>query len=159
MEQYEIDLDWKSDFFEWLVFRVHKITSGHSQDFVLAFLWILFFSLANFFVQSCRYDYFGLVVGSIVAVSLVAQDTSKTANYFIVGISLVGCFCLLFCSHFWQSPEEVKLFLQSMNVFHINLEDTKGSLIVGLWTLFHKAVVLFLSYQFIISIRQNTRRQ
>ena len=167
MEQYEIDLSWKSDFFEWLVFRVHKITSGHSQDFVLAFLWILFFSLLHFVVLgqgSILISDHRLVLSHLFSTMFLAIFTICNADWLSLGfwknLALFGVMAFL-C---WSLPVLVFLpsshtfFVQAFNLFSVP-SLASVSLAYGMYLLVHKAIILFLSYQFIISVRQNTRRK
>ena len=51
MKEREKELDSKKDFFEWLVFKFHGLSSNHSQDWTLVLFWIIninfFYSYLN----------------------------------------------------------------------------------------------------------------
>jgi len=99
--------------FEWIIFKIHWISSNHSQWYMLAFLWIL-------------------VVGI-----LGIKDNASTS-----------------ITHFMNSDtkcDDIAVSLTSLLKF--------SSDNVSMYHLILKVALAYLIYQFIVSVRQNTRRK
>ena len=45
MKKARKELDWKKDFKDWFVFKIHEIASNHSQDWFLCLCWIVLFGM------------------------------------------------------------------------------------------------------------------
>jgi len=151
MNMQEKELSLKRDFFDWVVFKIHSLSSNHSQDWVLALLWIL--SLSIFYqcikVNTCYYI-----------------DT--TLSFLISLILLIG---LNICVKKIKYLEKATLFIISIVVLYfskISINDISNlinpfsimtnSERLTIDLLIYKIIIGYLIYQFIISIRQNTRR-
>jgi len=104
-----------SVFFEWLIFCVHKRTSNHSQNWLLALIWIVIFSILG-----------------------IANELS----------------CSLYT--FYYSDDKFNEIAKS---FYNNIFKFKNKENITAYSLFIKIFMGYLIYQFIISIRQNTRRK
>ncbi|MFA9239070.1 MAG: pentapeptide repeat-containing protein [Candidatus Paceibacteria bacterium] len=56
MKQREKELDFKKSFSEWITFKIHSISSNHSQDWLLAIFWIIsitfLYSYSNFLLNN-----------------------------------------------------------------------------------------------------------
>ncbi len=143
----ELEKTKKNNPFEWLVFKIHGISSNHSQDWLLALGWII-------------------VVGMIASMNSLNVDIgftilliSFTRLYEYIGkymfIVLYLMWFLLMKSFCFDTMEMLNLFSNYINPFSIM---TKGeSLTLGV--LIFKVIIAYLIYQFIVSIRQNTRRK
>ncbi|MDN5107398.1 pentapeptide repeat-containing protein [Aliarcobacter butzleri] len=152
MEKREKELNLKNNFFEWIIFKFHKISSNHSQDWVLVLLWILNISYLYYFVKKNTYYYLDEFLGFILllGVCILIYLLMNFRNYF-GKIILIFSF-LLFMSYFSIDINEITNLINPFSIM------TKGeTLFLGL--MIYKVIIAYLIYQLIISIRQNTRRK
>lgn len=157
MEKREKELDFKKDFFEWLVFKIHRLSSNHSQDWLLALFWIISFTFLSVFIEKIFNSSSGLVdkyiLSFIISVGITfinfhIANTKKT--YYLISIFIYYCIYSILTQD-WI----LKCFSNKLNPFSImtaNEELTFSGLI-------YKIIIAYLIYQFIVSIRQNTRRK
>jgi len=108
---------WKNPF-DWLVFKFHRLSSNHSQNWILPIFWIFFIS---YLVTSVKTTY------GIFETILY--------NIFIYGV--------------------LDKMANIINPFSIMIRGE--SLTFNM--LFFKVIIAYLMYQFVVSIRQNTRRK
>jgi uncharacterized protein YjbI with pentapeptide repeats len=159
----ELNADKNENFVERLIFNIHGISSNHSQDALLALFWImnigfiasLFDHLIN--IDSCgnlinfSISYFigsiGVILGIIGILNIVKDIFRKAASVFMV-VSL--------WIFYGYTTKDFGLtdFANVINPFSIM---TKGDPL-NLGMLIFKVIIGYLMYQFVISIRQNTRR-
>ncbi|MDX4049767.1 hypothetical protein Q6A83_03130 [Aliarcobacter skirrowii] len=156
-KELEEDLKEGKNFFEWLVFKIHGISSKHSQDWLLTLFWIISFtflsvSIEKIFSSSLTSSDKGvlsfLVFSIIVASNIYLSNTKKA--YYLISIFIYYCIYSIFTQD-WL----LKCFSNKLNPFSImtgNEELTFSALI-------YKIIIAYLIYQFIVSIRQNTRRK
>ncbi|MDX4064552.1 hypothetical protein Q6A91_00805 [Aliarcobacter skirrowii] len=156
-KELEEDLKKGKNFFEWLVFKIHGISSNHSQDWLLTLFWIISFtflsvSIEKIFSSSLTSSDKGvlsfLVFSIIVASNIYLSNTKKA--YYLISIFIYYCIYSIFTQD-WL----LKCFSNKLNPFSImtgNEELTFSALI-------YKIIIAYLIYQFIVSIRQNTRRK
>lgn len=172
MEKYEEDLkDKKNNLFDLLVMKVHKYTSNYSQDFVLVFLWICFLIATNFiFLSEKIYEVNILIVSALIIVYLIISfffDTitsMSNAKYSLYAIIfpltftaiLLTVIILIFGS---DGTCNYRIFKKSINIFNIIFTLESSNPAVMFYSVISKAIMIFLSYQFVISVRQNTRRK
>lgn len=169
MQKQEKELNWKDNFIDKLVFLLHRLSSNNSQDWFLTFLWIM--------AISCGYAYFAnskIVVNDYECVSF-----GKVFSFIVYcGILAFGIYMIkqykkvsmLFMSKIFRSILLVLIILlymcltndytlaklaNSMNPFSMMLGQDK----ITIGKLLYKVLLAYLIYQFIISIRQNTRRK
>ncbi len=169
MQKQEKELSWKNNFIDKLVFSLHRLTSNNSQDWFLTFFWIM--------AISCGYAYFDnskVVINDYECVAFAKVFSfSVYLGLLVFGIYIVKKyekFCTLFTSNIFRSI--VLIFIislyicltndynlaelaHSMNPFSTMLGQDK----ITIGGLIYKASLAYLIYQFIISIRQNTRRK
>ena len=160
MKEREKELELLKNPLEWIVFKLHGISSDHSQSWFLALFWILYFtfmfSFLSYFYNEEKtalsntvfFIYFeiSLIIGFFIdAIKDKARVISATViiivSYFVYGIS--SCDFALKC------------FSSNINPFSIM--TSKEPITFGL--LFFKITIAYLIYQFIVSVRQNTRRK
>jgi len=143
--------------FEWLVFKTHKISSNHSQDWVLTLFWIINITfiyglvwIQNTLVGSILTFFIPLIsiMGLSILVSLL-QTKLKTIILIVIILALYPLYGLL--SNDYQLIE----FSKNINPFSIMTGNYK--LNFGLFI--YKILIAYLIYQLVISIRQNTRRR
>lgn len=156
-KELEKDLKNGTNFFEWLVFKIHGISSNHSQDWLLTLFWIISFtflslSIEKIFSSSLNFSDKGVLsflIFSIIVASNIYLSNSKRV-YYLISIFIYYCIYSIFTQD-WL----LKCFSNKLNPFSImtgNEELTFSSLI-------YKIIIAYLIYQFIVSIRQNTRRK
>ncbi|PLY09442.1 MAG: hypothetical protein C0626_10705 [Arcobacter sp.] len=154
MEEREKELSFLKNPFEWLVFKFHKISSDHSQDWLLALFWIINITFL-----------FGLI--DIEKMSYV-QILDKTLILLIAGIGisyismkLRGLISIPFTYIYYKlyifstNDSNLDCFAKNLNPFSI----MRGDEPITFGTLIFKIIIAYLIYQLIISIRQNTRRK
>ncbi|AXX91461.1 hypothetical protein CPU12_09625 [Malaciobacter molluscorum LMG 25693] len=156
-EELTKDLKEGKNFFEWLVFKVHGISSNHSQDWLLALFWIISFSFS---------------IGTI---------TNDFEEYHISFLNLIPAFFIFIMSLIISSLEIefknilliifgfISYGLYSIISYDFNLYNVANHInpfsVMNSWDnitfseLIFKVIIAYLIYQFIISIRQNTRRK
>lgn len=155
----ELDEEKKNgkDFFEWLIFKTHGLSSNHSQDSLVALFWILIFSFTYGFTNclnkslDTKLEYFlidSFIIGIILLISIWVVKKENINNFY-----LVLCF-YIFYSFF---SKDVTLYNISNNINPFSIMT--GWQELSFLTLIYKISIAFLIYQFIISIRQNTRRK
>lgn len=145
---------------EWLIFKIHSISSDHSQNWFLALFWITYFTfmysfLSHFYNKdapllnsSITIIYFNisLIIGLFIdnikrKIRVISSTLIAIISYIIYGTStrdfVLGCFS------------------KNINPFSIMLgeEDITFGLLI------FKITIAYLIYQFIVSVRQNTRRK
>ncbi|MCT7625897.1 hypothetical protein [Aliarcobacter butzleri] len=160
MKEREKELSPKKDFFEWLVFKIHGLSSNHSQDWTLALFWIInltfFYSYLN--IQPNDKILVFKIIFSCIAISVIAcmtikiPEENKERRWLRTIPTTIVCYGFYgFFSQDWL----LKCFSNKLNPFSImtgNEELTFSGLI-------YKIIIAYLIYQLIISIRQNTRRK
>lgn len=162
----------KSDYrmLEKLIFNIHKWSSNHSQNWFLAFVWIIiitfgysyyigdFSTLKNnqdIIVKALNNEFVKpyLIICFSIGVSVLFYLKFKDGDYLYQ--LLIG---LLFLSYivyvYLTNDSQLKIFAQTLNPFSILKKDDITSL-----GLIYKIIIGYLIYQLIISVRQNTRRK
>lgn len=164
MKEREKELSPKKDFFEWLVFKIHGISSNHSQDWTLALFWIFIIGfIASYYdfnlIQNseAKYIHYNLssifkTIGLILIILFIdrlckIKDKFINISYFIISSYLIYIYA--------TEDYLLSLFSQTINPFSVMKTNDP---INGI-QLFFKVIITYLIYQFIISIRQNTRRK
>lgn len=157
----ELEKDKKNgkNLFEWLIFKIHGISSNHSQDWTVALFWIitigLFGSLCNFyskdnFVNFSFTSMFGTLL--LISIAVLLNYIFKPSKKIEYGFLLFNFYLI-----YGYKTGDILLsdFAKNLNPFSIM--DVDYSITLG--TLVFKIIITYLIYQLIISIRQNTRRK
>lgn len=161
MKEREKELDSKKDFFEWLVFKFHGLSSNHSQDWTLVLFWII---NINFF-----YSYLNIEINmwilalkipiSLILISLIgcmifkiSEDNEKNRWLTTIPITMV---CYFLYGYLVEKDWLLSEYSKNLNPFSIMRADEP----INFGTLLFKIIIAYLIYQLIISIRQNTRRK
>ncbi|WP_294933042.1 pentapeptide repeat-containing protein [Sulfurimonas sp.] len=136
-----------------IVFKFHKLSSNHSQDWLLTLLWMLnttiLYTHYSFFMVDEKIEYFVIpFVLNILTTSMIGFDFSKVCKFLW---TLASYLIYIFISNDYF----LCCVANSFNPFSIM--TGKESLTFS--TLIYKSIIAYLIYQFIISIRQNTRRK
>jgi len=159
----ELENEKKKNWFEWLVFKIHGISSNHSQDALLALFWIINFGfIGSLFDCFTKVDYVSdfitfhipyfigsiVMILAIIGVGDIIKEYKKTYKFFI----MFG----LYSIYVFNSEDYGLTDLANViNPFSIM---TKGDTL-NLGMLIFKVIIAYLMYQFIVSVRQNTRRK
>ncbi|MFY9081345.1 pentapeptide repeat-containing protein, partial [Aliarcobacter butzleri] len=156
-KELEEDIRKGKNFFEWLVFKIHGLSSNHSQDWLLALFWIISFTLLSVTIEKIFSSHIGLsdkcvvsfLIFSMIVISNIYLANSKKV-YYLIFIAIYFFIYLIFTEDLY-----LKCFSKTLNPFSLMQANDP---INGI-QLFFKIIIAYLIYQLIISIRQNTRRK
>ena len=139
---------------DWLIFSLHGITSNHSQSWVLTIYWIIILSL---FGATFEYGNIALsgISYSLLMIPFFALHFAGVFNQkifkplvFIIGFSTAFYFYYIF-----NDFSMANVFRYLENSFQFSRSDLHGFHYV-----FNKAIIAYLTYQFILGVRKDTRR-
>ncbi len=174
----ELRRDLPSNLFEWCIFKIHGLSSNHSQNSLLALFWIyiisLFFALFVFYEKedeylnkfNCTfrnswlnytYNNDGLFDFAIIIIIPIILGIIFTLinNYGKIGLWIL--FCLFWTGSYILITHDYSLSIVANSVNPFSIITEKGTLTLG--ELLYKIIIAYLIYQLIISIRQDTRRK
>ncbi|MEV9615830.1 pentapeptide repeat-containing protein [Aliarcobacter butzleri] len=156
-DELERDIREGKNFFEWLVFKIHGLSSNHSQDWLLALFWIISFTLLSVTIEKIFSSHIGLsdkcvvsflIFSMIVILNIYLANSKKV--YYLIFIAIYFFIYLIFTEDLY-----LKCFSKTLNPFSLMQANDP---INGI-ELLYKIIIAYLIYQLIISIRQNTRRK
>ncbi|MDZ7820019.1 MAG: pentapeptide repeat-containing protein [Aliarcobacter sp.] len=150
----ELKKDIKSNLWEWLIFKFHEISSNHSQDWLLSLFWIFIISFGVEVFKKIEVIYYSLaiILPLIFILFIFEFKSNKTVfNVLLIGIGLF--FYILY--GYVTKDYKLYCFSNNLNPFSIMTGVDK----LNILELLYKVIIAYLLYQFIISIRQNTRRK
>ena len=145
---------------DWLIFKAHAISSNHSQDWLLALFWIIVIGALYTIISFCSTNTClnnintPILIGSIFLVSLYnlhvynKNDYKQFTKYIFLFLLLVNYFAL---------TKDVTLSCLADKINPFSIMTSKDPITFGL--LMFKITIAYLIYQFIVSVRQNTRRK
>jgi len=164
MEKEKEELTWKENFIDKLIFTAHVISSNHSQNPLRVLFWIIifgilsatidFFSMTHFgiYIHNKPYMMMGLIIFGPLIFCIV--NIFKNKNFtlsFLILFLMISSYSLVtkdFCTYFSLFAKTINPFSRIFSGGNINLIQ-----------LVFKVIFAYLYYQFIVSIRQNTRRK
>lgn len=180
-EELSKDIEKGKNIFEYLIFYFHNLSSNHSTNPLLVLFWILIFSLFysytfdflekqelyiecfdEKYLKSWIYTFYNfkeffdlfLVIAIIFGIFLLVYLVCNQKNENL-GLMIIFTICSI--SFYIFLTKDFYLFLVSKNFNPFSImtkgEDLTFSMLI------YKSVIAYLIYQFIISIRQNTRRK
>ncbi|MCG3692575.1 hypothetical protein [Aliarcobacter butzleri] len=160
-DELERDIREGKNFFEWLVFKIHGLSSNHSQDWTLALFWIInltfFYSYLN--IQPNDKVLLFKILFSCIAILVIAcmtikiPEENKERRWLTTIPTTIVCYG--FYGYLVETDWQLSEFSKNLNPFSI----MRGDEPITLGTLIFKIIIAYLIYQLIISIRQNTRRK
>lgn len=161
MKEREKELSPKKDFFEWLVFKIHGLSSNHSQNWLLSLFWIVIFTMNYSFLNCISQNnennlvFFSLI--SIIVLYAIADFLNDYIDDKLVHFSMMITFSSIYYLLYGFTSKDfyLKTFSNNLNPFSIMTELSK----LDFSTLIYKITIAYLIYQLIVSIRQNTRRK
>lgn len=177
-EELEKSFDKGKNIFEYLIFKFHGLSSNHSQNPLLAFFWIYLFSMFYSFFEfnskkqeysdKFQFSYFEIIfekislnqdlfsfliiIGTIFIMSVIFSLITKFKE-----VGLCSLFLIFITILYIIYTKDYCLSIVSNSFNPFSIMTGKDSL--NIITLIYKIVIAYLIYQFIISIRQNTRRK
>lgn len=160
-EELKDDVNKGKNFFEYLVFLFHSLSSNHSQNWVLALFWIIS-STFGYTILNC-YEFknnifFGMwIVVSIIVALGIGLFLKEYIKDKIIHTIFMGVFLFIYYLVYGLTLEDFSLykFSNNLNPFSIMTEFSD----LNFLTLIFKITIAYLIYQLIVSIRQNTRRK
>jgi len=145
----------ENSFFDLIVFKIHGVTSNYAQNYLLPIFWIITFGIASALINFYSIKEHLSIVSLFKLIYIfpliswlyymVEQNQFSTWKSFLFSIYLYYIFV-------------TKDFFLSFMVTSIN-PFSKISADINISQLIIKIIMAYLIYQFIISIRQNTRRK
>ncbi len=157
-KELEDDLKKGKNFFEWLVFKIHGLSSNHSQDWLLSLFWMLNITFSLFITEK-SIELFGsnlvafipTLTISILGINIAILNNEKIRTMFLFLVTFMnfGIFKIISDKHSLDCVSE------KINPFSIMTELSQ----LNFETFIYKITIAYLIYQLIISIRQNTRRK
>jgi hypothetical protein len=156
-KELEEDIKEGKNFLEWLIFKIHGVSSNHSQDWLLSLFWILSFSFGYSFM-SCvnklldtKLEYIltdAFIYIFVIYTSILIINYKKINKFYLMG--------LFYIFYVYLSKDfTLETFSNNINPFSIMTEFSE----LNFSTMIYKITIAYLIYQLIISIRQNTRRK
>jgi uncharacterized protein YjbI with pentapeptide repeats len=150
----ELKKDIKSNLWEWLIFKFHEISSNHSQDWLLSLFWIFIISFGVEVFKKVEVIYYPFVIILPLIFILFIFEFKSNKTVFNVLLIEIG---LLFYILYGYLTKDYKLYCFSNNLNPFSIMTGVDKL--NILELLYKVIIAYLLYQFIISIRQNTRRK
>lgn len=154
----ELEEDKKNNFFEWVVFKAHKISSNHSQDWVLALFWIInitfLYSFLDQIVQEPSIKNFPKL---FLVIPMTLLEIAIIYSFGIKNKVMLSILSVLNYVVYSVISNDYLLVPVSNNFNPFSIMTEKGKL--NIITLIYKITIAYLIYQFVISIRQNTKRK
>lgn len=132
-----------------LIFKIHGISSDYSQDWFLVLLWMINITM---------------LFGTFLDISPCKKDS---ALFITISLIIILSLNSLLKSHRRKLLFVISIFIYSLSSINLNnianlinpfsIMIGKETLTFGL--LIYKLIIAYLIYQFIVSVRQNTRRK
>jgi len=163
MKHYDNELSLKDNLKEKLIFTCHYWSSDHSQNWVLPLFWILFISLGYGIFDYLlgakilnKYSLYADILGLVLVVfsmPFIINNVLENKSF----KKFFPAFIFLTIGFYFYITNDLLLELpaKAINPFS-NMKINES--INGLQLIF-KIIIAYLTYQFITSVRQNTRRK
>lgn len=161
MKEREKELSWRKDFFEWIVFKIHAVSSNHSQDWLLSLFWILNISFVTSIFSSMLNEksdvlqYLDKTLSMVFIIVVLGVILFNLKRYIgnLALILLSGVIYFVYYKFF--GTLSLDCIANKINPFSVM--NSWDNLTFG--EFIYKIIIAYLIYQLIISIRQNTRRK
>lgn len=163
MRERELELKKEGSFFEKLVFKVHGLSSNHSQNWVLPIFWIFIIGMIssyfdfNLIKKGFEYVHFEIIsiikVIALIFIIYIIENicSSKKKIERMIYYFTTSVMVYMYATHDYF----LSFFSKTINPFSV----MKSVESLNILQLFFKIIIAYLIYQLIISIRQNTRRK
>ncbi len=173
LEMKEMDKDltksfWDKPSFEFFTFKFHSFSSEHSQNWVLPLLWIFIIGISAYLMEGeylkckdydCK-DFITIFLNSDIDVFVASgiffsfSIFTVIASYFKEKVRWIVSLLFLFLFYLFITTDNTSfdsLFQQISPFSKLGKDMTAIDFIA-------KVIITYLIYQFVVSIRQNTRR-
>ena len=144
------------NFWEHLVFKIHGISSNHSQDWLLSLLWIFNISFGYLILKSEVHYSLDRILIVLLTISFLGILSNLIKELLCISninyLKTFNIFILFILATF--SNKSLDTLSNLINPFSIMTIE-----IITIDLLLFKSIITYLIYQFITSIRQNTRRK
>ena len=164
MKERRKELDAKSGFVEWIVFYLHEVSSNHSQSWLTALLWIVL--LAFFYTMEINGIPLLTFFITFLTINVMIEYFFKKYTSFIRWYNKIQPYILIlfympyiFIIHVGEIPYFMSLAFLNEIAKNINLFSKLNLENITLGLLVYKIVLSYLMYQFVVAVRQNTRRK
>lgn len=136
---------------DWIIFKLHRLSSNNSQDPVLPILWILniAFIYSMFISTFYHNNALAYIAVGILSIGVVKYIFIKN-DIFLKVVLVINLIISSFLSY-------VTLTTVADKINPFSIMTSKDPITFGL--LLFKITIAYLIYQFIVSVRQNTRRK
>jgi hypothetical protein len=154
MQEREKELKFLKNPFEWLVFKFHKTSSDHSQDWLLALFWIINITFLFGLLDIEKMSYIQILDKTLILLITgigISYISAKYRAWLFIPFTYMYYKLYIFST----SDNNLDCFAKNLNPFSI----MRGDEPITFGTLIFKIIIAYLIYQLIISIRQNTRRK
>ncbi|KLD96767.1 pentapeptide repeat-containing protein [Aliarcobacter butzleri] len=159
-DELERDIREGKNFFEWLVFKIHGLSSNHSQDWTLALFWIINLTFFYSYLNTQPNDkilvfkiIFSFIAIILITCMIIKIPKNLERRWLTTIPTTIICYVLY--GYLVETDWSLAEFSKNLNPFSI----MRGDEPITLGTLIFKIIIAYLIYQLIISIRQNTRRK
>lgn len=155
MKEKEKELTFTKEPLEWIVFRIHGLSSNHSQEWFTSLLWIVMFGV--------MYLTLGLNSESI--------KLSENMKDFNIKVFISIPFIIILLSFTTRTLIKQTILVYLILIPFLYSDITLNSLAkilnplakipddISFIALVFKGIIAYLLYQFVVSVRQNTRRK
>ncbi|MBU0631209.1 pentapeptide repeat-containing protein [bacterium] len=154
------ELGWKNPF-EWFVFTIHNLSSDHSQNWVMALSWI--FAIGFLYTSGLDAVIYIFYISIFVTVNVLIDNylsQSPFIHKIVQNTMILLMLTTLYAYIIWILPYVLpEDFFNSLakNLNPFSTKPSEGDVTFSF--IIYKVIISYLIYQFIISIRQNTRRK
>lgn len=131
--------------FEYLVFQIHGISSEHSTNWLLVLYWILMVGLFSSIMEKASF------LISLIPISIIISLLISRFDYKL--LFFLGVFSV---SAFFADAISFNDFVKNISL--INLSKLPSIKAVSPVVFFNKVLLGYLYYQFLMSIRKDTRK-
>ncbi len=135
---------------ESFIFKIHGITSNHSQDWFLSLLWIVNITFM-YSIEPSVNNYHNNMLANIFFYSVLLS------LFIYQNPRLLLKIILIFSALMFLSLSYINLDTVADKINPFSIMTSKDPITFGL--LMFKITIAYLIYQFIVSVRQNTRRK
>jgi len=163
MKHYANELNWKDNFKEKLIFTFHDWSSDHSQNWALPLFWILLLSLGygvfDYLLDAQKLNSHSLYADMLGLVFIISS-VPFIINNVLENMSLkkfFPAFIFLTIGFYFYITNDLLLELPAKAINPFSIMSNSDS--INEIQLIFKMSIAYLVYQFITSVRQNTRRK
>ncbi len=149
MDKRREELDKNGSLKDKIIFFLHRYSSNHSQDWFLALFWIIYFTIFTSSVKCIGFICSVFIFVIPFAIFLYCKKSQNISHKFLFVILIILFTLYIIAVKDYNLEFFTKIY---SSIFKIG----KNKCLIDL---VYKIVMAYLIYQFVISVRQNTRRK